>query len=202
MVANVAEAAAEAAGSMTDSDLELPAAAATAAPLDPMAQMMVLLTQLIKSMPENIAAAVKVDKPSSHHLDNVKLDIRKFSRIKTFTNKHDAWREWKNQFVYVIYECDNSFGDYLSGLEKKPEPFDTVEDLTPTQAQLSATLFNRLQAVTTGTANAMVMSAKGNGCDAWRLLNKACDPQTDQRLTKAIIDVANYKIKCKDVICT
>ena len=63
-------------------------------------------------------------------------------------------------------------------------------------------LFNRLQAVTTGTANAMVMSAKGNGCDAWRLLNKACDPQTDQRLTKAIIDVANYKIKCKDVICT
>ena len=129
----------------------------------------------------------------------MKLDIRNFSRIKTFTNKHDAWREWKNQFIYVIYECDNHFGDYLSGLEKKETPVDAVEDLNLTQAQLSATLFNRLQSVTTGTANAMVMSAKGNGCEAWRLLNKAFDPQTDQRLTKAIMDVVNYKIKGKDI---
>ena len=79
------------------------------------------------------------------------------------------------------------------------EPVDRLSDLTPVQDQLSATLFNRLQAVTTGTANAMVMSAVGNGCEAWRLLNKAFDPQTDQRLTKAIMDVVNYKIKGNDV---
>ena len=159
------------------------AAAGSSGPSDPMAQMMMLLTQLIQGMPANIAAAVKVDRPSSH-LDNVKLDIRNFSRIKTFTNKHDAWREWKNQFIYVIYECDNHFGDYLSGLEKKDTPVDAVEDLNLTQAQLSATLFNRLQAVTTGTANAMVMSAKGNGCEAWRLLNKAFDPRRISVLQK------------------
>jgi len=106
------------------------AAAGSSGLSDPMAQMMMLLAQLIQGMPANIAAAVKVDRPSSH-LDNVKLDIRNFSRIKTFTNKHDAWREWKNQFIYVIYECDNHFGDYLSGLEKgdagrrrrRPEPY-------------------------------------------------------------------------------
>ena len=192
-----AEAAAAAADVSDDGDLVATVAAATAAtPTDPMAQMMVLLKQVIQGMPANIAAAVKVDRPSSH-LENVKLDIRNFSRTKTFTNKHDAWREWKNRFIHVIYTCDNHFGDYLSGLEKKETPVDAVEDLNLTQAQLSATLFNRLQAVTTGTANAMVMNAKGNGCEAWRLPNKAGDPQTDQRLTKAIMDVVNYKSKAK-----
>ena len=67
------------------------------------------------------------------------------------------------------------------------------------QNQLSATLFNRLQAVTTGTANTMVMSAKGNGCEAWRLRNKCYDPRTDQRLTKVVIDIISYKIRGKDV---
>ena len=177
----------------SDTEMEGDAPVTTGSPSDiSLAQVMLLLTQLVQAMPENIAAAVKKDDKPFSHSENVKLDIRNFSRIKTFTNKHDAWREWKNQFVYVIYECDNYFGDYLCGLEKKLEPIDSVEDLTPVQAQLSATLFNRLQAVTTGTANAMVMSAKGNGCEAWRLLNKAFDPQTDQRLTKAIMDVVNY----------
>ena len=160
---------------------------------DPMAQMMQMLTALIAGMPASIAAAVNT-RPSSQS-ENVKLDVRNFSRIKTFVNKQDAWKEWKNQFVYVIYECDNSFGDFLSGLEKQKDPVDGLTDLTPVQNQLSAVLFNRLQSVTTGTANAMVMSALGNGCEAWRLLNKAFDPQTDGRLTKAIMDVINYKIK-------
>jgi len=84
---------------------------------DPMAQMMFLLQQLIAGMPANIAAAINT-RPSNH-LDNVKLDIRSFSRIKSFTNKHDAWKEWENQFLYVIYECDNSFGDFISNLEKR-----------------------------------------------------------------------------------
>ena len=73
-----------------------------------MAQMMFLLQQLIKGMPANIAAAVVNNKTTSH-TDNVKLDIRNFTRIKTFTNKHDAWKEWKNQFTYAIMECDVSF---------------------------------------------------------------------------------------------
>ena len=105
MTASEAEAAVDQVGAGTDSDLSVegePNAAVAAAaaspatatagasgPSDPMAQMMMLLTQLIQGMPANIAAAVKVDRPSSH-LDNVKLDIRNFSRIKTFTNKHDA----------------------------------------------------------------------------------------------------------------
>ena len=57
-----------------------------------LAQVMTLLSQIIQNMPANIAAAVKVDKPSSH-LDNAKLDIRNFVRIKTFTNKHSELRE-------------------------------------------------------------------------------------------------------------
>ena len=161
-----------------------------------MAQVMAAIMQLIQSMPANIAAAVKKDDRPSSHLANVKLDVRNFSRIKTFTNKHDAWKEWKNQFHYAISECDHSFADYLSGLEKKVDPITDV-DLDPTQAQLSATLFNRLQSVTTSTANTMVMSAKGNGCEAWRLLNKAYDTQTDQRLTKVIMDILNSKIRDK-----
>jgi len=84
-------------------------------------------------------------------------------------------------------------------MEKKVDPIDTVTDLTLVQNQLSATLFNRLQAVTTGTANTMVVSAKGNGCEAWRLLNKWYDPRTDQRLTKVVIDIISYKIRGKDL---
>ena len=79
---------------LVPSDTENEGEAATASagasgPSDPLAQMMVLLTQLIQGMSANIAVAVKVDRPSSR-LDNVKLDIRNFLRIKTFTNTHDA----------------------------------------------------------------------------------------------------------------
>ena len=67
-----------------------------------LAQVMMLLTQLVQAMPENIAAAVKKDDKNFSHSDNVKLDNRNFVRIKTFTNKQDAWKEWKKQFHYVI----------------------------------------------------------------------------------------------------
>ena len=60
-----------------------------------LAQVMMLLTQLVQAMPENIAAAVKKDDKHFNHFDNVKLDIRNFARIKTFTNKHDSWKEWE-----------------------------------------------------------------------------------------------------------
>ena len=69
---------------------------------------MLLLAQLITNMPATMAAAIKADKPQSH-LANAQLDNRNFQRIKTFTNKHADWREWKNQFVYAVAECDNPF---------------------------------------------------------------------------------------------
>ena len=174
-----------------------PPTSSSSPPTDALAQVMQLLTTLITQMPANIAAAVKVDKPSTH-LDNAKLDHRNFTRIQNFTNKHSDWREWKNHFIYAVAECDNSFATTLTGMEKGDKPILMV-DLNPTQSQLSAVLFNRLQAVTTSTANTMVLSAEGNGCEAWRLLNTFYDPQTDQRLTKSIMDVINFKIKGKEI---
>ena len=113
-----------------------------AAPSGSLTDVMLLLTRLIQTMPANIAAAVKVDKTS--HFDNAKLDVRNFVRIKTFTNKHNEFREWKSQFAYAVAECDNVFASTLSGLEKAEKPIDAKADLTPTQAQLSSVLFNRL----------------------------------------------------------
>ena len=174
-----------------------PPTSSSSPPTDTLAQVMQLLTTLITQMPANIAAAVKVDKPSTH-LDNAKLDHRSFTRIQNFTNKHSDWREWKNHFIYAVAECDNSFATTLTGMEKGDKPILMV-DLNPTQSQLSAVLFNRLQAVTTNTANTMVLGAEGNGCETCRLLNTFYDPQTDQRLTKSIMDVINFKIKGKEI---
>ena len=42
-----------------------------------LAEVMLLLTQLIQTMPANIAVAVKLNKPFGH-LDNAKLDVRNF----------------------------------------------------------------------------------------------------------------------------
>ncbi len=83
--------------------------------------VMQMLAQLINNMPASMAAAIKADKPQSH-FDNAKLDIRNFSRINKFTNKHSDWREWKSQFVYAVAECDNSFAATLSGMEKRDTP--------------------------------------------------------------------------------
>jgi hypothetical protein len=136
---------------------------------------------------------VKVEKPQSH-LDSAKLNVRNFQRINTVSNKHSDWKEWKSQFAYAVAECDVAFAATMAKTEKQEKPVDP-NDLTPTQNQLSPILFNRLQSVTTGTANTMVLSAAGNGCESWRLLNGFFDPQTDQRLTRSIMDVINYTIK-------
>ena len=48
------------------SQAEAPAASSSGVPPAGLEQVMILLTQLISQMPENIAAAVKVDKPYSH----------------------------------------------------------------------------------------------------------------------------------------
>ena len=84
-------------------------------------QVMQMLAQLINNMPASMAAAIKADKPQSHY-DNAKLDIRNFTRINKFTNKHSDWREWKSQFVYAVAECDNSFAATLSGMESVTHP--------------------------------------------------------------------------------
>ena len=94
-----------------------------AAPSGSLTEVMLLLTRLIQTMPANIAAAVKVDKTS--HFDNAKLDVRNFVRIKTFTNKHNEFREWKSQFAYAVAECDSVFASTLSGLEKTEKPIDS-----------------------------------------------------------------------------
>ena len=104
--AGIAEATATAAGAGSDSELNFPTEqppTMNVGPPDPMAQVMFLLQQLIQNMPATVAAAVTNNRPSNH-TDNVELDIHSFARIKTFANKHDAWKEWKNQFVDVIYE--------------------------------------------------------------------------------------------------
>ena len=101
-----------------ENDGEEEPAARGVAPSGGLEGVMLLLTQLINNMPATMAAAIKADKPQSH-LDNAKLDVRNFQRIKTFTNKHADWREWKNQFVYAVAECDNSFSVTLSSMEKR-----------------------------------------------------------------------------------
>ena len=116
-------------------------AARGVAPSGGLEGVMLLLTQLINNMPATMAAAIKADKPQSH-LANAQLDNRNFQRIKTFTNKHADWREWKNQFVYAVAECDNPFAATLSSMEKRDEAIDATVDLNPTQNQLSAVLFN------------------------------------------------------------
>ena len=128
--------------SMPDPDLEpgvQQQSAASGSAGDPLTQVLGMLQQLIQSMPASIAAAVKKDDKFSH-LDNAKLDIKNFTRIKMFVNKHEARKEWRDQFFYAIQECDHSFADFLEGMENKSDPVDTVTDLTPAQCQLSAVL--------------------------------------------------------------
>ena len=97
-----------------------------------------------------------------------------------------------------VRECDTSFGDYLWGIEKRQDEI-CILTLDPTQTQLAAALYTRLISVTSGEAFRMVEMTKGNGVEAWRLLNLRYDPQTDARLTALILSIANFKIKGKDV---
>ena len=75
-------------GSQQGDTTQAPQSASGAVPAaSSIESVMLLLTQLLTQMPANMAAAMKVDKPNSH-LDNAKLDVRNFTRIKSFTNKH------------------------------------------------------------------------------------------------------------------
>ena len=59
-----------------DATADVPMTGSGSQPTDPsLAQVMVLLTQLIQSMPANIAAAVKKDERPQSQLDNVKLGV-------------------------------------------------------------------------------------------------------------------------------
>ena len=130
--------------------------------------VMLLMKQLIESMPANIAASVKVVSHTAtwtmrswmSAISNASIP----SAISTVT-----WKEWKNQFAYAVAECDIAFAATMAKMEKQDKSVDPMSDLTVTQNQLSAVLFNRLQSVTTGTASTMVLSAEGNGCEGWRL---------------------------------
>ena len=60
----------------SDTEIEGDAPATTGSSSDiSLAQVMMLLTQLVQAMPENIAAAVKKDDKHFSHSDNVKPDI-------------------------------------------------------------------------------------------------------------------------------
>ena len=69
-----------------------------------LADVMLLLTKLIQTMPAQLATAVNAEKFT--HVDKAKFDIKNFTRIKTFTNKHTEWKEWRNQFSYAVAGCD------------------------------------------------------------------------------------------------
>ena len=166
----------------------------------PMEQVMAfLMTQMAE-----LAKTMALDKKGGkEHLANARLDERNFRRIKTFTNKREEWREWKMHFMSSVRECDASFADYLWGIEKRQGTEDDVEidilSLDPTQTQLAGALSSRLIDVTTGEAFRIVEMTIGNGIEAWRLLNKRYDPQTDARLTALILAIVGYKIKGKDI---
>ena len=102
-------------------------------------------------------------------------------------------------FASAVRESDKKFAGYLWTIEKKlDEEVDEV-NLSPTYTQLSAALYSRLIGDTSKEAFRIVEMTAGNGCEAWCLLNKRYDPQTDARLTSLILAIVGYKIKGKDV---
>ena len=143
-----------------DAELEEAAAPAAVEENVSMSQLM----QLMKQMTEMIIAE-KASGGARSHLANAKLDDRNFKRIEKFSNKRDAWKEWKLHFMSCVRECDTSFGDYLWGIEKRQDEI-CILTLDPTQTQLAAALYSRLISVTSGEAFRMVEMTKGNGVEA------------------------------------
>ena len=140
------------------------------------------------------------DKSSGkEHMANARLDERNFRRIKDFSNKREDWKEWKMHFASSVRDCDTSFADYLWTTEKNMDVEVDSVMLSPTYTQLSAALYSRLITVTTKEAFRIVEMTGGNGCEAWRLLNKRYDPQADARLLSLILAIVGFKIKGKDV---
>ena len=122
-----------------------------------------LLMQLMKQMTEMIIAE-KVNGGARMYLANTKLDERNFKRIEKFTNTRDAWKEWKVHFMTCVRECDTSFGDFLWGIEKRPDEI-CLMSLDPTETQLAAALYSRLISVNTGEVFRIVeMTRKETGC--------------------------------------
>ena len=116
------------------------------------------LMQLMKQMAEMIIAE-KSSGGVRSHLANAKLDDRNFERIEKFANKRDAWKEWKLHFMTCVRECDTSFGDYLWGIEKRPDEI-CLMSMDPTQTQLAAALYSRLISFTSGEAFRLVQMTK------------------------------------------
>ena len=102
-------------------------------------------------------------------------------------------------FTSAVRECDTDFADYMWTLENMEAEEVGQIHLGPTYLQLSAALYSRLIAVTTKEAFRIVEMTGGSGCEAWRLLSRRYDPQTDARLTSLILSIVGHKIKGKDV---
>ena len=133
-----------------------------------------------------------------NHQTNAQLDERSFRRCEKFSNKEDTCREWKQHFLTAVRECDTDFANYLWAVEKRDMPIDM--ELTPTYTQLSAVLYSRLIALSSGEAFSILQMHDGHGVEGWRLLTKRFDPKTDARLTTLILSLFTYKIKAGDIL--
>ena len=125
-----------------DADLEAPAATPS------IAQLMAFLVRQQTQMAEMMIA---FKSGGREHMANANVDDRNFRRIEKFTNKREAWKEWKMHFSSCVRGCDTSFADFLWGLEKRQDEIDLLS-LDPAQSQLTAALYSRLISVTTGEA--------------------------------------------------
>ena len=149
--------------------------------------------QQVTMMMQTFTAAKK------ENLANARLDERSFRRIKEFANRREDWKEWEMHVASAVRECDTSFADYMWTLEKMEDEEVGIIQLGPTYTQLSAALYSRLIGVTTKEAFRIVEMIAGSVCEAWRLLSRRYDPQTDARLTSLIQAIVGHKIKGKDV---
>ena len=158
-----------------DPDLEAPAAPSETPSI---AQLMAFLVRQQTQMAEMM---ITFKSSGRDHMANAKLDDRNFKRIEKFNNKREAWTTWKMHFMTCVRECDTSFADFIWGLEKRADEI-CLLTLDPTQSQLAAALYSRLISVTTGEAFRIVEMTRGNGCEAWRLLNILTSGMTHKRM--------------------
>ena len=162
-------------------------------PLNPtMSDFMKVLVGIFEKMSTQQAASSGFQ-PGGSGLANTRLDERNFRRCDKFNNKQEGWKEWAKQFLSAVRECDSSFSDYITLIEKQDTPIDSIT-LSPVQSQLSATLHTRLYQLTQLEAWKIVDGCDGNGIEAWRLLAHRYDPQTDARMTSLVLGIVGYKI--------
>ena len=138
-------------------------------PLNPtMKDFMQVFVQIFEKMTVQQAASSGFQ-PGGGGMSNVRLDERNFRRCEKFNNKPESWREWAKHFISAVRECDASFSDYMTMIEKQEQPIESIS-LSPVQSQLSATLHTRLYQLTNQEAWKIVDGCDGNGIEAWRLL--------------------------------